>query len=137
MPSTPRHPQLLEISPRGVVAAGVVPGAFAAHLRMLKLQDQALEYFAEHLGVNGHVHVQRGVFADGEVVGFQQVVEDVLEGVVADLEFVVAADVVVALLGAVFVGEEAAVEEGEVVAGNVGLGAFGAELDEDGGAGSL
>jgi hypothetical protein len=84
-------------------------GAFAAHLRLLKLQDEALEDFAQHLRVNGDIHVQRGVFSDGEIVGFEQVVEDMLEGVVPDLEFVVAADLVVALLGAVFVGKKAAV----------------------------
>jgi hypothetical protein len=117
---------------RGVVAAGVVAGAFAANLRLLKLQDEALEDFAQHLRVDGDIHVQRSVFADGEIIGFQQVVEDVLEGVVAGLEFVVAAHFVVALLAAVFVGKKAAVEEGEVVAGDVGLGALGAELDEEG-----
>lgn len=116
---------------RGVVTAGVVAGGFAARAAVLQLQDQGLEDFAEHLRVNGHVHVQRRVLADGEVVGFEQVVEDVLEGVVADGEFVVTADVVVALFGAVFVGEEAAVEERQVVAGQVGLRAFGAELDEE------
>ena len=70
-----------------------------------KLQNQAFEDFTQHLRVNGYVHVQRRIFPDGEIVSFKKVMENVREGFVADFEIVVAADVFIALLGAIFVGE--------------------------------
>ena len=68
---------------RRVVAAGSL--AFVRRLEFLArrfgVENDALENFAEHFRVNGHFLRQRRVFADGEVVSFEQIVKERKSGV--------------------------------------------------------
>ncbi|MBU6400957.1 MAG: hypothetical protein KGS61_11605, partial [Verrucomicrobia bacterium] len=112
------------------MAAGVVARGLAAGVGLLDLEHQRLEDFAEHLRVNGHVLIEWRVLANREVVGFEKFVEDVLEHAVADLERMAEAGGFIALLRAVFVGKQPAVQEGQIVPGDVGHRTLSRELDE-------
>ena len=64
------------------------------------MEDEALENLAEHLGVDGDIHIQRGVFPDGEVVGLEEVVKNMSECLVAYAQLMMAADSGLKLFGA-------------------------------------
>lgn len=64
LPTHKRHDRL-----RRIVAARLVPARY-----------QFLEYFAEHLRIDRHFHVERRALGDGEVVARKEVVEDAPDG---------------------------------------------------------
>jgi hypothetical protein len=102
----------------------------SAGVGQLKLEHERFKDFAEHFGVNGDLDAEGAVLADGEIVRLQEVGKDVLENVVADFQGIAPPGGFAALLGAVFVREQAAVEKRQVVTGDVGFAAFGGQLDE-------
>ena len=116
--------------PRRVVAAGVVARGLAAAVGLIELEDERLEDFPEHLGIDGDVPIERRVLADGEVVFVEEVGEDALEDAVAEAEVGAAQQFFLALLAAVFVVEKSAVEKGHVADGARGVGDLRGEADE-------
>src|SRR6266496_5699033 len=94
---------------RCVVTSGVVTRGFATGVRLLKLQDKRFENLSEHLWIDRYILVERGVLAHGKVILLQNIIEHALKGVITHLHARTAKELVLALLSAKLVVEQAAV----------------------------
>src|SRR6266568_555042 len=66
-----------------VMTASVMPDRLSASFALLPLQDERLENATKHLWVNCDFIIVRRVFVNREIVGFEQILEDIFEGLVA------------------------------------------------------
>jgi hypothetical protein len=65
------------------VAARIMAGRPPSSVASFALEDQGLEDTAEHFGINGNLIVIRRILVDGEIVRFEQTLENVVEYLVA------------------------------------------------------
>src|SRR5438270_504192 len=76
--------EIMNDRPRGVIAARIVSRGLAISAGLLQLKNEGFEDFPQHFGVNGDFLIEGRIFADGEVVSFEQMIEKMPKRAVAD-----------------------------------------------------
>src|SRR6266540_3294177 len=71
---------------RSIIASGVVARSLAVSPSLFELKDERFKDFAEHLGVNRDFLVEGSVFANGEVVSLEEILEKMPESGIADFD---------------------------------------------------